>query len=470
MYFKQFYLGCLAHASYLIGSEGEAVVVDPQRDVEQYLREAETQGLTIKYVVETHLHADFVSGHHELGQRSGAEIVFGADARAAFPHKPVRHGEILRVGSLSLKVLATPGHTPEGICLLISDDNDPSAPAKLLTGDTLFIGDVGRPDLAGSKGFTAADMAGMLYDSLRTIILPLPDSTEIYPAHGAGSMCGRNISKDTSSTLDLQRRTNYALQPMGRHEFVTMMTSDLPEAPSYFSQDAEINRQGAGALATRPFPAALSPIEVTQMISEGAVPLDVRPSQDFVAGHVPGSINIGLGGQFASWAGVLLKMEQPIILIAEDDEAIAEAALRLARVGIESVAGYLQGGVGAWTASGHDLQETPQLTADELQNMLSSHAITALVDVRKPGEYKTAHVDGAISLELSHLERDVDTLLPDRNTPVAVMCQGGYRSIAAVSLLERAGFTNVHNVVGGMGAWQAFHSSPVLKEKGQAGA
>jgi hydroxyacylglutathione hydrolase len=463
MYFKQFYLGCLAHASYLIGSQGEAVVVDPQRDVDQYLNEAATQGLTVKYVIETHLHADFVSGHNELGQRSGAEIVFGADARAAFPHKPVTHGEVLHVGSLVIKVLATPGHTPEGICLLITDSDDPLASAKLLTGDTLFIGDVGRPDLAGSKGFTAADMAEMLYDSLHNIILPLPDATEVYPAHGAGSMCGRNISKDTSSTLGLQRRTNYALQPMRREEFITMMTSELPEAPSYFSQDAEINRQGAGALATKSFPTALSAADSEQMLTEGAVLLDVRASQDFVAGHIPGSVNIGLGGQFASWAGVLLKMEQPIILIAEDEDAVAEASLRLARVGIESVAGYLKGGIAAWAASGHELRETPQLTADELQDMLTSQAISRLIDVRKPGEYNTAHVDGAIPLELSRLERDVDAVLPNRDAPIAVMCQGGYRSIAAVSLLERAGFTKVHNVVGGMGAWQAFQTSPATK-------
>jgi hydroxyacylglutathione hydrolase len=463
MYFKQFYLGCLAHASYLVGSHGEAVVVDPQRDVDQYLDEAAAQGLRIKYVIETHLHADFVSGHNELAERSGAQIVFGTEAHAAFPHKPVSSGDTLGVGSLVLKVLATPGHTPEGICLLITDSDEASAPAKLLTGDTLFIGDVGRPDLAGSKGYTAADMAGMLYDSLHDIILPLPDATEIYPAHGAGSMCGRNISKETSSILGLQRRTNYALQPIGRETFITMMTSELPEAPSYFSQDAEINRQGAGALATKPFPTALSPAEVKQRLTAGIVLLDVRPSQDFVAGHIAGSVNIGLGGQFASWAGTLLKLDQPVILVGEDEDSIAEAALRLARVGIESVAGYLKDGIGAWAAAGQGLRETPQLTADELQNALNSQTISGLVDVRRPSEYNTAHVDGAIPLELSHLERDFDAVLPDRHAPIAVMCQGGYRSIAAVSLLERAGFTRVYNVVGGMGAWQAFQASPVLK-------
>ena len=249
MYFKQFYLGCLAHASYLIGSQGEAVVVDPQRDVEQYITEAQEQGLRIKYILETHLHADFVSGHRELAERTGADIVFGAEAHAEFPHIGVKDGDLLQVGALQLAILATPGHTPEGVCVLIHDSEQPSNPARLLTGDTLFIGDVGRPDLAGSKGFTAADMAGLLYDSLRYKILSLPDDTEVYPAHGAGSMCGRKISKETSSTLGEQKRTNYALQSMSRNGFIDMMTAELPQAPGYFAADAELNRKGSFLIA-----------------------------------------------------------------------------------------------------------------------------------------------------------------------------------------------------------------------------
>ena len=261
MYFKQFYLGCLAHASYLIGSDGEAAVVDPQRDVDQYIEEAQRQGMKIKYVVETHLHADFVSGHHELAERTGAKIVFGAKAGVMFEHVAVRDGDALKIGKVELRVLETPGHTPESISLLLGDPAEPGKPMKVLTGDTLFIGDVGRPDLAGGKGYSAEQMAGMLYDSLQQKLMNLSDETEVYPAHGAGSMCGRNISKDTSSTIGQQRLFNYALKPMSKDEFVKMMTTDLPEAPSYFAQDAEMNRAGAAALKELPAPAELNPAE-----------------------------------------------------------------------------------------------------------------------------------------------------------------------------------------------------------------
>src|SRR5215470_7360995 len=265
MYFKQFYLGCLAHASYLIGSEGEAAVVDPQRDVDQYVEEARRQGMKIKYVVETHLHADFVSGHRELAERTGAKIVFGAKAGVTFDHLDARDGDVLKVGRAGLRILHTPGHTPESISLLLGDPDDAGKPMKVLTGDTLFIGDVGRPDLAGGKGFSAEQMAGMLYDSLREKLMKLPDETEVYPAHGAGSMCGRNISKETSSTIGQQRLFNYALKPMSKEEFVKMMTTDLPEAPAYFSQDAEMNRTGAGLLKQLPPPAELSPAQFKQL-------------------------------------------------------------------------------------------------------------------------------------------------------------------------------------------------------------
>src|SRR6266704_1267856 len=345
MYFKQFYLGCLAHASYLIASEGEAAVVDPQRDVDQYIEEAAAHDLKIKYIIETHLHADFVSGHRELAARTGADIVFGEKAGATIPHHPVTDGDELTIGKVRLRIMETPGHTPESICLLIIDTAVSDQPQKVLTGDTLFIGDVGRPDLAGGKGYTPQMMAGMMYDSLHQKLLKLDDAVEVYPAHGAGSMCGKNLSNETSSTIGAQRKLNYALQPMAKDDFVTMMTRDLPEAPAYFSKDAEINRTGAPALEELPRPAALLPAEVCKLAAQGQVILDVRAAADFGAGHVPGAFNVGLGGQFASWAGCLIPLAAPIVIVAESEDKVAEAQTRLARVGMENVKGYLAGGV-----------------------------------------------------------------------------------------------------------------------------
>lgn len=456
MYFKQFYLGCLAHASYLIGSNGEAVVVDPQRDVEQYIDEAATQGLKITHVLETHLHADFVSGHRELADRTGAEIIFGEQAHAAFPHRAVKDGDELRIGTISLRIMETPGHTPEGICVLIDDPMELDSPMKLLTGDTLFIGDVGRPDLAGSKGYTAEEMAGMLYDSLHTKLMPLGDSVEVYPAHGAGSMCGRNISKDTSSTIGVQKQFNYALQPMTKAEFVTMMTTDLPEAPAYFSKDAELNRTGAKALVGSARPRALTAAEVKEKSEAGALILDVRPSAQFGNGHVPGALNIGLSGQFASWAGSLLDMTTPIVVVAEDTEGVDEAVMRLARVGIETTVGYLQGGMYAWDRSGYPVATVVQMPIDELNHLLAEGGDLTLLDVRRPEEFNAGHVSQAKNAELAHLGDLAEGM--DKNERVAVMCQSGYRSAAACSLLQKHGFKNISNVVGGMSAWSALQA------------
>src|SRR6266545_3695051 len=312
MYFKQFYLGCLAHASYLIGSEGEAAVVDPQRDVDQYLEEAAAQNLKIKYVIETHLHADFVSGHRELAERTGAEIVFGAQAGAAFPHRAVCDGDEIRIGKVVLRIM---------------DLEVSNQPQKVLTGDTLFVGDVGRPDLAGGKGFTPRMMAAMMYDTLHDKILKLADEIEVLPAHGAGSMCGRNMSQETFSTIGAQRKSNYALQPMAKDEFVRMMTIDLPEAPAYFPKDAEINRTGAAALIDISRLAALGPRDVAKLGAEGHLILDVRTAAEFGAGHLPGAINIGLSGQFAIWAGTLIPMATPIVIVAESEAKAAEAEI-----------------------------------------------------------------------------------------------------------------------------------------------
>ena len=461
MYFKQFYLGCLAHASYLIGSKGKAIVVDPQRDVDQYVREASERGLEIEYVLETHLHADFVSGHRELAEKTGAEIVFGRHARASFPHRAVQDGDCLRVGDIELSILETPGHTPEGICVLARDLTDPATTPKLLTGDTLFIGDVGRPDLAGSAGFTAEQMAGLLYDSLREKIMPLADDVEVYPAHGAGSMCGKNISKDSSSTIGVQKKLNYALQPMKKDAFISMMTADLPEAPAYFSKDAEINRSGARALAGTPKPQALSPKEVQ---ASGVTVLDVRSGKDFCNGHIPGAVNIGLSGQFASWAGSLLDLSEPLILVAEDTDGVDEAVMRLARVGIESVHGYLQGGMYAWDQAGYAVARIAQLPADELSAHLADGSIPQLIDVRRSAEYKGAHVPQAQLSELGQLAKHLSGF--DKHLPTAVICQSGYRSSSAASLLQRAGFDQVFNVVGGMNAWQTFQPSQDTADQG----
>jgi len=453
MYFKQFYLGCLAHASYLIGSDGEAAVVDPQRDVDEYIAEAQTQGLQIKYVIETHLHADFVSGHQELAARTGAEIVFGEKAQATFAHRAVRDGEEIRLGKVVLRFMETPGHTPEGICVLVTDTEVSGQPQKILTGDTLFIGDVGRPDLAGGKGYTPQAMAEMMYDSLHGKILKLPDEVEVYPAHGAGSMCGRNMSKETWSTIGEQRKFNYALKPMTKEQFVSMMTVDLPDAPAYFPRDAEINRSGARGLSELSPPAALSPPEVSALRDRGHVLLDVRSAADFGAGHVPGSLNIGLGGQFAMWAGSLLPLNASIVVIADTLAQVDESVVRLARVGIENVKGYLEGGVENWRSARLPVDSIPQVTVNELKEKLATTEDLQVVDVRRPAEYGNGHVPRALNAPLATLDRIAGELPFAKDKPTAVICAGGYRSSAAASLLEKLGFTNLLNVSGGTGAW-----------------
>lgn len=456
MYFKQFYLGCLAHASYFIGSDGVAAVVDPQRDVDQYIQEAKAQGFQIKYVIETHLHADFVSGHRELAGRTGAEIVFSERAGATFPHRAVRDGDEMRIGNVTLRIMETPGHTPESVSILVISD-DSNEPQRVLTGDTLFVGDVGRPDLAGGKGYTPAMMAEMMYDSLHNKLLKLPDEVEVYPAHGAGSMCGKNMSKETSSTIGQQRQFNYALQPMSKDAFVQMMTMDLPPAPDYFAKDAEINRSGADPLSELPRPEPLSPERVQQLTTQadslGYTVLDVRSASEFGAGHIPGSINIGLGGQFAIWAGSLIPMHAPIVIVAESEEKVAEAQMRLARVGLENVKGYLQGGVNSWRDAGFELARVPQVTVDELHDLIDQKTDLQVIDVRRPAEYESGHIGPAKTAPLADLRQKLGGLgvVPSKKT--AVVCAGGYRSSAATSILEQQGFTNLLNVTGGTGAW-----------------
>lgn len=449
MEFRQFYLGCLAHASYMVASNGQAAVIDPQRDVDQYIEQADAWGATIRYVIETHLHADFVSGHQELARRTGAEIVFGATAAAEIPHRAVHDGDELQIGEVVLRAIETPGHTPEGISWLIVSDA-PGVPDKVLTGDTLFIGDVGRPDLAGGRGYSPEDMAGLLYDSLHTKLLTLADEVEVYPAHGAGSACGRNISRETSSTIGDQRRMNYALQPMSREDFIRMMTADLTEPPKYFPMDVEINRKGAGSLeALRATP--LSAEEMKRGMDEGCTILDVRDVQAFGAGHIPGSLNIGLGGQYASWSGCLLSPRDRVLVVCESADQADEAVTRLARVGLENVEGYLDGGIERWEAAGYPLAGLSQIDVGELKSDLESARELQVVDVRARTEFESGHVPHAINLPLSELDRKLDSL--DRETPLAVICAGGYRSSAAASLLERSGFDDLRNVVGGTAAW-----------------
>jgi glyoxylase-like metal-dependent hydrolase (beta-lactamase superfamily II)/3-mercaptopyruvate sulfurtransferase SseA len=449
MLFEQIYLGCLAQASYLIGSDGEAAVVDPRRDVDEYVRKAEEAGLRIRYVVETHLHADFVSGHRELAERTGATILIGAQAGALFPHRAIEDGDEVKVGRVVLRFLETPGHTPESLSVLVIDTEHSPEPRMVLTGDTLFIGDVGRPDLVGTRGLSADYMAGLLYDSLHEKLLTLPDAVEVYPAHGAGSLCGKNISKETWSTIGEQRRSNYALQPMSRDAFVATMTRDLPEQPRYFGMDVEINRRGAPALGAHEPPQGLDAADFAAARAAGAAVVDVRPNVEFGAGHVPGSVNVGLGGQFASWAGTLLDPKQPLLLVAGDDERVKEAVMRLGRVGLENVTGYLAGGIEAWRAAGRPLATITQISVSDLRALKAKDDRLQIVDVRRPGEYAGGHVPGAVAAPLDRL--DVKGLDPSR--PTAVICAGGYRSSAAASLLEQRGFKDVRNVLGGTAAW-----------------
>jgi hydroxyacylglutathione hydrolase len=436
--FEQFYLSCLSHASYLIGSEGVAAVIDPQRDVDLYIEAARERGLTIAHVIETHLHADFVSGHRELADRTGATIYLGAAAGATFPHTPALEGLEVRFGRCVLRFLETPGHTVESISILVTDLDRSPEPFAVLTGDTLFIGDVGRPDLSGDR--TPQELAGMLYDSLHNKLMTLADDVEVYPAHGAGSLCGRQMSAERKSTIGVQRAVNYALRAGSRDEFVTMLTAELPDRPKYFSKDAELNRTGAGPLAELgPIP-EIDPGTAVRLQRSGVVILDTRPAQDYAAGHIAGSLNIGLGGQFASWAGALLDLDTTIILVAEDDDHVHEARTRLARVGIEQIAGSVRVFDGVALA---------QITVDDLRTRLADPELI-IVDVRRSTECAEGIIPGAKGMPLNHF--DLDTL--DRTKDIAVYCKGGYRSSIACGLLERAGFRHVINVIGGYDAWR----------------
>ena len=441
MKFKQFYLGCLSHASYYVGSKDEAIVIDPQRDVQQYLDEAEANDQKIKYIIETHSHADFVSGHLELAEKTGAEIIYGQRANTQFPTHKVKDGDELNVGNIKLKFLETPGHTPEGITILAEDTENADEPVKMFTGDTLFIGDVGRPDLIGSKGFTAEEMGSMLYDSLHDKIMPLPDETEVYPAHGAGSLCGKSLSDETWSTLGNQRKSNYALKPMSKEEFVKIVAADQPEVPAYFPVSASQNLKGSASLEDLPKPNKLITEEVNNF--EGVV-LDIRERAEFGAGHVPNSVNIGLSGQFASWAGTFASIGTPIAIVAETQKQIDETIMRLARVGFETVKGFIL--IGDYDGDKNMVEQIPvgnvnEKLSDDIQ----------FVDVRRVAEHANGHAVNTINIPLDRLPKDFDQLNPDK--PTYVICQSGYRSSLGTSILENAGFEEIYNVTGGTTAW-----------------
>ncbi len=448
MVFEQFYLGCLSHASYLLGSGGIAAVVDPQRDVGIYIECAAKLGLRIEYVIETHLHADFISGHRELAAMTGAKIYLGAEAGARFLHFPVHDGDEVRFGDCLLRFLETPGHTPESISIVVTDTARSPEPYAVLTGDTLFIGDVGRPDLAPDR--TPQQLAAMLYDSLHSKLLKLPDEVLVYPAHGAGSLCGRQMSSERSSTIGQQRRENYALQPPSKEEFVRLLTAELPERPGYFALDAELNRSGPTPLADLPIPEGLSPRAVLQLQNSGALVVDTRPSAQFGGAHVPGAIHIGLTGQFASWAGRVIGLEQSVVLVAEERDGMLEARTRLARVGMENVAGYLEDGMAAWFREGLAVEQVPQVSVQDLQREIDHLQV---IDVRQPGEWDQAHIAQAVLKPLPKLTAMLDGL--DRGAHVAVHCKSGYRSSIGTSLLKRAGFASVMNIIGGIDAWKA---------------
>ena len=478
MYFEQFYLTCLAHASYMIGSEGEAAVVDPQRDVDIYLKAADEQNLKIRHIFETHLHADFVSGHKELAARTGARIYIGAQARAGFQHVPLTDGFEVRMGAVRIRALETPGHTPESVCLVVTDENKSpeskssegksAQPCAVLTGDTLFIGDVGRPDL--SRTHTPQQLAGLLYDSLHQKLLALPDAVMVYPAHGAGSLCGRAMRAERSSTIGAERLTNYALQIASREEFIAQLTTNLPARPDYFLEDAEINRSGAAALTDLPPLPALSAAEVQALLQQNTNVnvLDVRPSDEFAAGHVPGSINIALSGQFASWAGGILGIHSQPVLIGDTEAQIEEAHLRLARVGIEDLRGYLTGGLAAWQKAGLPVLKTAQISPQELNQKLRDGSLRAIevLDVRREVEWQAGHIPQVQCRALDAFPRELPKI--DRERPVAVHCKSGYRSMIGCSLLERAGYRNVINVAGGFDAWHAAGLPEVAEQLAKA--
>ena len=457
MIFKQFYLNCLAHASYLIGDEqtGIAAAVDPQRDVDRYVEFADENKLKIRHVILTHLHADFVAGHLELRDRAGATIYLGAKAQAEYKFTPLGDGSVVEFGRVRLKALETPGHTPESISIVVYDlARSGSEPHAVLTGDTLFVGDVGRPDLRVALGWSATDLGGLLFDSLQTKLLALPDASLVYPAHGAGSLCGKAIGKETVSTMGEQRRLNYALQPMSKKEFIELVTADQPEAPPYFTYDAVLNSKERPTLEET-LGRQLKPLpldRVLELQAAGAQVLDTREPEEFATAHLAGSINIGLSGQYATWAGTVLSRERSIVIIANPGRE-SESAIRLGRIGFDNVVGYLNDGMRSLESRPDVTVKTERLSAALSAELLSSAKPPFLLDVRAPREREQKFIDGSIGVPLNQLPQRAEEL--PKNRELLVYCAGGYRSSIAASLLQQKGFAQVSEIAGGMAAWDA---------------
>ena len=455
MILHQFYLNCLAHASYLIGDEesGIAAVVDPQRDIEQYLTLAQQHGLRIAHVILTHFHADFIAGHLELRDRVGATIYLGAAARAEYAFTALADGDRIELGRGRLEAIETPGHTPESISIAVYDPDSATQPTAVLTGDTLFVGDVGRPDLRAALGWAAADLGGLLYDSLRNKLLALPDQSLVYPAHGAGSLCGKAIGKETVSTIGEQRQSNYALQPMTKRAFVDLVTADQPDAPAYFTYDAVLNSKERPTL-DQALARELNPMTLELVLAlqrTGGQILDTRDQVEFAAAHLTGSLNIALGGQYATWAGTILDRERPIVIIADPGRE-HEAAIRLGRIGFDHIVGYLQDGLRSLETR-LDLTATTERVSAPLAAERVATAAAVVVDVRTPAERAIKSVPGSVGIPLNHLSERATELPRDR--PLLVYCAGGYRSSIAASLLQQQGFAQVSEIAGGLAAWES---------------
>lgn len=455
VHIEQFYLGCLAHASYLVASEGAAAVIDPQRDVDIYQEAATRLGVRILHVIETHLHADFVSGHNELAARTGAQVYVGEGSGATFPHVSVKDGDSIHFGQCRLDFLQTPGHTLESVSVVMTDLGSPQRPRAIFTGDTLFVGDVGRPDLSATH--TPQELAVLLYRSLHDKLLTFPDDTEIFPAHGAGSLCGRQMGPERSSTLGRERKFNYALKARTSEEFVRLLTDNLPSRPEYFGREVELNRQGAAPLDQLPALKPLSVEEVSRLMDQGVVMLDTRSAMEFAAAHVPGSVHVALSGQFASWAARVLGLDAKVILVGEDTEQIAQSRVRLARVGMESVVGYLEDGIAGWVKQGRTLDYIPQISGQECRELRGKEPDrVTILDVREPSEVEQGAIPGSVRIPLADVAARAATL--DKNKLIVTHCKGGYRSSIATSLLRKAGFTDIANLTGGFDAWQALNA------------
>lgn len=445
MYIEQLYTNCLAEAAYYIESDGEAAIIDPLRETSPYIELAKKRNAKIKYVFETHFHADFVSGHIDLARETGAIIVFGPTAEAGYDILVAEDNEEFILGSVKLKVLHTPGHTMESSCFLLKDEK--GRDHAVFTGDTLFVGDVGRPDLAVKSDLTKEDLAGLLYYSLNTKIKTLADDVIVYPAHGAGSACGKNIGKETFSTIGHQKKYNYALQAMSKKEFLGAVTDGLADTPNYFFMDAMLNKKGYPRIdqLMKKNTVALSNAEFSKEIEKGALILDTRDADDFEKGFIPGAINIGLNGQYAPWVGAILEANKPLVLITEEGKE-NEAVLRLARVGYENVSGYLKGGILAWKNAGKPMETIEGINPIEFIKTISLD--NKIIDVRNPGEWETGIIDGARLISLNNLEKELSLL--DRSQLYYIHCAGGYRSMMASSLMKKHGFTKITNVRGGI--------------------